>query len=86
MPNRNQPQDQPGRNRTGNPATTSPDDDEAQEADVTRAGNEQQPGEDRRRRAVSDVEQVEDEQADNDDDTDDLDDDEDEDDNVGPTS
>jgi hypothetical protein len=86
MPNRNQPQDHPGRNRTGNPATTSPDDDEAQEADVTRAGNEQQLGEDRRRRAVSDVEQVEDEQADNDDDTDDLDDDEDEDDNVGPTS
>jgi hypothetical protein len=86
MPNRNQPQDQPGRNRAGNPATTSPDDDEAQEADFTRAGNEQQPGEDRRRRAVSDVEQVEDEQADNDDDTDDLDDDEDEDDNVGPTS
>jgi hypothetical protein len=86
MPNRNQPQDQPGRNRTGNPATTSPDDDEAQEADVTRAGNERQPGEDRRRRAVSDVEQVDDEQADNDDDTDDLDDDEDEDDNVGPTS
>jgi hypothetical protein len=73
-------QDSPGKGR--NPGTTSPDDDEALEEDVTRAGEQGQQQDGRRRKAESNIEQVEDEEAEDDED----DEDEDEADGIGPRS
>jgi hypothetical protein len=59
-------QDPPGKGR--NPGRTSPDDDEAQEADITRAGEQAQQGDGRRGQPETNVEQVEDEEAEEDED------------------
>jgi hypothetical protein len=67
MPNRNQTQDQQNKGRQ-NPGTFSPDDDEAQTADETRAGEQMDQGGRKRRQTNDPVAEIEDEEAEDDED------------------
>ena len=71
MPNRNQQQDRTGQKQAvQNPGTFSPDDDEAQEADVTRAAPEEQDEQEGAETADMDDEEGGDEDEDDEDDED----------------